>query len=52
MILVGTLQRIQTICQIQISTRRYLNRNRTLEFWIPDTLYIRSQDFSQVPGSD
>ena len=45
-ILVGTLQRIQTICQIQISTRQYLNRNRTFEFWISDTSYIRSQDFS------
>ena len=39
-ILVGTLQRIH---------RQYVRNikwNRTLEFWIPDTSYIRSQDFS------
>ena len=53
MILVGTLQRIhRRICQIRISTRRYLNWNRTLEFWILHASYIRSQDFSQIPGSD
>ena len=32
----------QTICQIRISTRQYFNRNRTFEFWLLDTLYIRS----------
>ena len=34
------------ICQIQISTRQHFNRNRTFEFWLSDTPYIRSQDFS------
>ena len=47
MILVGTLQRIhRQYVRYESALDDTLIRNRTFEFWISDTSYIRSQDFS------
>ena len=47
MILVGTLQRIhRQYVRYESALDDTFNRNRTFEFWLSDTLYIRSQDFS------